>query len=228
MSERFNFVVVSGEGVRDPIDGSPEWNAGACCYGPFPGFPGHNETDRSADDVLYARDVLSYIKNDLGISIGPAFATGFSNGGMLSHRLGCQASDIFIGIAPHGGQITLGGDGFNECKPTNPPHVIHFHGTADLLVPYEGNENFPGCVSNMNTWLVANGCIGSTEISYSSPTTTCERASRCQNGSTVEFCAIVGLGHSWSRPGGGGGQPVTNIDSSVYLFTRFAEIVAAL
>ena len=42
------------------------------------------------DDVQYVRDVMSYIEGELGYRVSYRYATGFSNGGFMSHRLACE------------------------------------------------------------------------------------------------------------------------------------------
>lgn len=37
------------------------------------------------------------------------FSTGFSNGGMITNRVACQASQLFKGVGPVAGNIRLGG-----------------------------------------------------------------------------------------------------------------------
>jgi hypothetical protein len=41
------------------------------------------------------------------------FGTGFSNGGMMANRAGCQAAELFAGVAPVAGNIRYG-NGWNR------------------------------------------------------------------------------------------------------------------
>src|SRR5208282_5865388 len=49
-----------------------------------------------------------------------------------SYRLACELADRVAAIAPVEGAQDL------ECRPSAPVSVLVFHGTADLLVPYNG------------------------------------------------------------------------------------------
>jgi polyhydroxybutyrate depolymerase len=63
-----------------------------------------------------------------------------SNGGFLSYRLACEAADSFAAIAPVAGVL---GIPEMDCTPSRPVTVMHFHGTADGLVPYNGGFGSP-------------------------------------------------------------------------------------
>lgn len=60
------------------------------------------------------------------------FATGISNGAMMSYRLACELSDKIAAVAPVEGAQNV------DCWPSNRISVIVFHGTADRLVPFDG------------------------------------------------------------------------------------------
>ena len=60
------------------------------------------------------------------------FATGISNGGMMSYRLACELSALIAAIGPVAGAQNL------ECRPAQPVSVVILHGTADLHVLYKG------------------------------------------------------------------------------------------
>ena len=68
------------------------WNAGGCC-GTAP--------DRRVDDVGFVRAIASWLKSAM-CADDDLFAMGFSNGAMMANRLGCDAADLFRGIAPVG------------------------------------------------------------------------------------------------------------------------------
>lgn len=72
------------------------FNAGSCC-GAAP--------NKNSDDVSFARAMVEYTVKNMCGDDSNAFATGFSNGGMMSNRLGCQAADLFKAVAPVAGNI---------------------------------------------------------------------------------------------------------------------------
>jgi len=102
---------------------APTWNAGACC--------GYAQTNK-VDDVGFLRALIDKLEHDYTVDPKRIFATGISNGGMMSYRLACELADRIAAIAPVEGAQDV------DCRPSKPVSVLVFHGTADLLVPYNG------------------------------------------------------------------------------------------
>lgn len=110
----------------------PTFNAGVCC-----GFAMH----RNVDDVGYVRSIVATVSRLHSIDAHRVYATGFSNGGMMSRRLACEAADIIKGIFPvagtYGGRDADGNHAF-ACRPSHPVPVVSIHGLFDLNSPYYG------------------------------------------------------------------------------------------
>lgn len=114
------FIVAYPNGIDN------SWNAGMCCP---------TAADDNIDDVGFARAVVEDLGGRGCIDRARVYATGMSNGGFLSHRLACEAADMFAAAAPVAGMLLLDSA---ECQPSRPISIIHFHGTADTIVGYEG------------------------------------------------------------------------------------------
>ena len=56
-----------------------------------------------------------------------------SNGGMLSHRLACDAADLFRAVAS-----VAGTDATLQCNPSRPISVLHIHARDDDHVLFGG------------------------------------------------------------------------------------------
>src|SRR5258706_4293500 len=121
-SDAAGFIVAYPNGVAS------SWNAGACC-----GTAAQN----MVDDVGFVRQLIDVISAQLCIDPKRVFSTGMSNGGFLSHRLGCELSDRIAAIAPVAGVL-----GVAACAPPRHVPVMGFHGTSDTLVPYGGRTSF--------------------------------------------------------------------------------------
>jgi polyhydroxybutyrate depolymerase len=120
-----------------------------------------------------------------------------SNGGFLSHRLGCELSTRIAAIAPVAGVM-----GIPTCTPARPVPVMHFHGTLDPLVPYSGGSplGFPSVPVTNDGWAARNACTGSAQQTYQKGDATCMTHDQCAGGVSVTLCTIDGGGHTW--PGG--------------------------
>jgi polyhydroxybutyrate depolymerase len=178
------------------------WNAGQCC--------GQAWVD-AVDDVQFVADLIATIAEDYCVDPRRIHATGMSNGGFLSHRLGCELADRIAAIAPVAG--VLGIDPA-ACKPGRAVPVMQFHGTEDMLVPYEGGVplvqwdvegvlNFLSVDETLAVWREINGCAASSEVIYQQGDSTCVRWLACDGGSEVVRCVAEGAGHTWP-----GGMPV--------------------
>jgi polyhydroxybutyrate depolymerase len=64
------------------------------------------------------------------------YIAGVSNGGMMTFRMLCEASELFAGAATVIANMptSIG----ERCAPRKPVPVVMFNGTADPLVPYDG------------------------------------------------------------------------------------------
>lgn len=219
VADRHGFLVAypnGSGGRRDDI--LLTWNAGNCC-----GYA----MDHDVDDVAFIRAMVERIDRDFGVDRKRVFAAGMSNGGMMTHRVGCEAADLFAAIAPVAGALNI------ACKPSGPIAVILFHGTADEHVPYDGGRGTKSLEPRVDrpvshaveVWRTANGCTRS-----SSPRRTGNISrqtwSGCRDGADVSLVTMHGGGHAW--PGGVAPRrrradvPTKEISASEEMWTFFA------
>jgi len=97
---------------------------------------GRSEIAGGIDDVGFIRAMLGDLQRRARIDRERIFATGASNGGMMSFRLGCEASDLFRAIAPVIASMSV--DLVRSCSPEKGVSVLMIQGTADTLMPYGG------------------------------------------------------------------------------------------
>lgn len=191
-ADQRGFIVAYPEGV------ATSWNAGDCC--------GTAWTD-SVDDIGFTKALLDRLEKDYCIDPKRVYATGMSNGGFFSHRVGCELADRFAAIAPVAGVLGFPDD---KCHPSRPLPIIDFHGTSDPLVPYDGGTPilptlgaglvFRSVAETMHFWQLNNGCSGDKKVIYQNGDATCEEWPDCTGGANTVLCTIDGGGHTW--PGG--------------------------
>jgi len=90
------------------------------------------------DDVGFVSALIDHLADTLPIDPRRVYATGMSNGGILSHRLACELSGKIAAIAPVAG--TIAAPEAPRCALKAPVSVVEFHGTEDRFVPYGGGE----------------------------------------------------------------------------------------
>jgi polyhydroxybutyrate depolymerase len=93
---------------------------------------------------------------------------------MMAAALGCHASDLVasFGIVS-GAQLEVG----DICAPTHPTAVITLHGTADSVLPYNGDAETPSVQATVEFWATHNRTESEpTRDSATSGTMTIERS----------------------------------------------------
>lgn len=124
-ADKYGVVLVFPNGSsRWPRSRLATWNAGYCC-----GYA----RDQQIDDVAFVRQVIADVKRRLSIDSHRIFATGMSNGAMLSQRLACEMSDTFRAIA-----AVAGTDNTTDCTLRQPLSVLLIHAKDDTHVLYQG------------------------------------------------------------------------------------------
>ena len=117
---------------------------------------------RDVDDVGYVRALLADVGRRIAVDPKRVFATGFSNGAALAHRLACEAADLFAAVAPVSGENQAA---LAACAPSRPVAVLSIHGTLDRCWPYAGGAG--ACIATgryvsveetLAGWAARNGC----------------------------------------------------------------------
>jgi polyhydroxybutyrate depolymerase len=185
VADAAGFIVVHPEGVG----AQPSWNAGGVCCG--------TAAAETVDDVGFVGAMLDALSAELCVDPARVYATGMSNGGFLSHRLACELSDRIAAIAPVAGVIAV-----TDCDPGRAVPVLQFHGTADTIVPYNGDPSngFPSVADTMAGWADRNGCAGEPTETFREGVTRCDTWNGCEAGAEIVLCTSTGAGHTW--PGG--------------------------
>jgi polyhydroxybutyrate depolymerase len=200
-ADHFGFIAVypNGTGRR----GHLSWNAGLCCaYAMF-----HRE-----DDVGYVRALFDDLSTRTAIDHTRIYATGISNGAMMSYRLAVEASDLIAAIAPVAGALVL-----REFRPTRPMAIMHIHSVDDPFARYHGGYGafgklgrnmgnpdveqmlarwraFDKCPDRPRTGPVLNGSLGTSDAGNSA---TKYAWGPCSEGTEIVLWKLTGSGHVW-------------------------------
>jgi polyhydroxybutyrate depolymerase len=118
LADSENFVVAYPDGLNRA------WNVdgGGCCGRP---------ARENVDDVAFISAAIADIAKNVGVDAAHVYATGMSNGAMMSYTLACETT-LFAAIGPVSGTQVV------QCRSPHPVSVMAVHGTADPLVPYGG------------------------------------------------------------------------------------------
>lgn len=150
------------------------------------------------EDVDAVRVLLDQVEHAACIDARRVYATGASNGGGFSARLGCEMADRLAAIAPvAGGYSQLG-----PCDPQRPLPVLEIHGTRDQVVPYNGSgPDHDGSVAAfLQQWTTIDHCRGDGEQRRLRPNVIRLSWYRCSPGTMVEHLRLAMTDHGW--PGG--------------------------
>lgn len=213
-AERKDFVVAYPDGI------GRAWSVGGGCCGE----PGRTGTD----DVAFIEAVVANVSGRLPINPSRVYATGMSNGALMSYRLACE-SRVFAAIAPVAGTL------LGPCPTPKPVSVLHIHGLADESIRFDGSPgnglakiDGPDVPSTVDIWRTADRCQPPTVVTADSVTTS---RAICADGREVTLITIAGAGHQW--PGGadrtavqralGLDPPSTALDATATIWEFFAN-----
>lgn len=220
-SDRDGFVVAFPNGYSKRPDGSfATWNAGRCCGA---------ARDNNIDDVGFIRQVVANLTRQMNIDRARVYATGMSNGGLMSYRLACEASDVFTAIAP-----VAGTDNTIQCTPKRAVPVVHFHAKNDDHVAFTGGAgpnaakesvitDFTSVPDSINKWVKLNGCAATPRRVLEKPGAYCERYESCRDGAAVQLCVTEEGAHSWPGAPKSRGEPASQAISANELMWEFFE-----
>jgi polyhydroxybutyrate depolymerase len=158
-ADQAGFTVVYPNGLGGPDDPAQSWNAGFCCGYPY---------EQNVDDVGFVSHLIDSLLADYALDPRRVYAAGWSNGGMLAHRLGAEQPERLAAIAAVNATVagrTAGCPAYTWIAvPKALLPVLMMHGALDDIVPYAGGVNsigdsdFVSVEDSVAFWTTANGC----------------------------------------------------------------------
>ncbi len=209
-ADRYGFIAVYPEGISKRAMGRrfATWNVGHCC--------GH-AYDEQVDDVAFVKLLRTELIASWGADPARIYATGISNGGMMSTRLACELGDQIAAVAP------VASPGYVEdCKPTRAVPTLFVHGKQDPCALYEGGASCGGCwqramddmlgtdsgaqgkfactsaVEQAQFWRAKAKCSDSVVTTYNQGDVVCTEHRDCDASEfSVGLCTLENGGHHW-------------------------------
>jgi polyhydroxybutyrate depolymerase len=111
--------------------------------GGYPGGGGQQPQNRQpslenrpapADDIAFFNQMLDQLRSKFSAYASRIYATGLSEGGFMSLRLGCALGDRIAAVAAIGAAMPK----TMICLPSRPVPMVMINGTSDPVVPYGG------------------------------------------------------------------------------------------
>lgn len=196
-ADEAGFILASPDGTGRLGRWMLTWNAGDCC-----GYA----SDHDVDDVAFLERLIDEIVPRYNIDPRRIYVVGLSNGGMMAYRLAQRLPERFAAVG------VVSGSHLGEAPELDVPvPVIHFHGTEDRLVPFDGGSDrtwhpthgFRSARETVQAWARANGCPLEPEHEVfpdqhdDGTTISVERFGPGRDGAEVVLYVITGGGHTW-------------------------------
>src|SRR4029077_3660939 len=119
---------------------------------------------RHVDDIGFLGKVLDDLATVVNVDRKRIYCAGLSNGGMMAYRVAAEMSDRIAAVASVAGTMVC-----DECKPKRPVPILHFHGTKDSLVPFEGTPKklvkLRSVDETIQAWIKIDSCKDEPEVS---------------------------------------------------------------
>ncbi|NDR52734.1 MULTISPECIES: PHB depolymerase family esterase [unclassified Actinomyces] len=187
----------------DPLpDGNWAWNV--------PGVPttaGEYPADDARDDIAFLTAVIDTLTEQACVDPTRVYATGYSGGGRMASALACERPDLIAAIAPvaglRAGRAAAGDVASldpSTCTPAQPVSVLTFHGTDDVVNPYDGNDDPRwgyGVEAAVSAWAQLDGCSAEATTEQVSDHVSLTRYGSCEGGTEVELYTVDAGGHTW-------------------------------
>jgi polyhydroxybutyrate depolymerase len=177
-----NFIVVYPNGTGS----TRSWNAGNCC-----GYAMTNDID----DVGFISALIDTLSANYNIDSTRIYATGFSNGSMMSYRLAAELSDKIAAIAGVAGQMVL-----DECNPVRAVPIMHLHALDDGVVLYEGGSDgfiYPSVETVIDIWVEINGCETDPDTIINNANLTVRKWAALSHNADIFLYTRPTGGHTW-------------------------------
>lgn len=216
IADTANFIAVYPDGTKQKLTKQRFWNYG-------------NIMGSKVDDEGFLLALLDTLTAQYSIDEKRMYCVGMSNGSFMAYLLACHSSR-FAAIAAVTGGMSV--NMYSDCRPAQPIPVLHIHGTADRITPYNGTSTMAPVEAVVELWAAQNKCD-------THPVVLPVPDSNIQDGATAErivFTAgisghmvvlirVQNGGHAWpgKRKFGLSGRTCMDFDAAVEIWKFLAK-----
>lgn len=188
-SDNRGFIVAWPQGL------SKSWNGYGCCG---------SSRAKNTDDVGFLRYAISVIKQYSYIDPARVYVTGFSNGALMAHRMGCEAADVVSAVATVSFPLNRA-----KCNPAKPITVYSIAGQKDQTIYYNGLLNvdngvdingvpvsWQSALGSLAAWKGNDGCTSTLTTRTVATGATEQAYLTCRNGVRTALLTIENGGHA--------------------------------
>ena len=206
LADEEGFVLVYPQGTD--LSGGAHWNAA----------PSGGDNKSTADDLGFIESLVDAVEMAHTINSYRIYAVGYSNGGMFAYYLACERSDLIAAAGAVSGTMLDG-----SCEGSEPISIIHIHGTADSVLPYDGDAHTASALDIVDHWRARN------DTTSESTTTETMGGVRVESsyytggsvGTEVEHHRVIDGGHVWFD------EPSVGTNGKIWDFvSRFDQVGA--
>jgi polyhydroxybutyrate depolymerase len=170
--------------------------------------PDEEKRPAAADDVAFFNQMLDQLGKKFSADTSRIYATGLSEGGFMSLRLGCALSDRLAAVAAVGAAMPK----TMICLPSRPVPLVMINGTSDPVVPYGGGTEHNLSLATLSAedsakaWAKFDRCgekpahAKLPERAKGGMETKTDTYDGCGQGAQVMLYSVKGAGNTW--PGG--------------------------
>jgi len=194
LAEEEGFMVVHPTALVSPEDTATTWEL-------------IDDQDETRDDLSFADGLIDELIANWCADANRIYTTGMSNGGFFSARLICERADRIAAAVSVAGTYHL-----DDCEPSRPVPYLAFHGTDDVVVPFNGSGQStlvddPDAVSveffeqvmpdEFSEFAVDFGCDAEATPETIGTEVIRHDYTNCDNGIAMSFFEITDGGHTW-------------------------------
>ena len=186
LASEFKYVGIFPLGWGDEVNSNPTWNTGSCCL---------SAMVANINDVEFIQAIIQEVNKNYFVDESRIWAVGFSAGGMMAYKLGCDLASVVTAIGVVSGTLMQ-----DPCNPVAPISIIHLHGELDDAIPVLGGGQYSTPPIRAGV-LTAAGIFGCTTTLDSPNEINAIETSAwsCSYGTDVRLSVYKGIEHEFLR-----------------------------